>query len=157
MKVPINHLLIGEPLEYKLTPWCKWLCDDKQGNFSKTEYWKYFVCVGKSMALSACGFQMGVQAENIQRLHPHLLCSTALLTVQRWALIFYTINCVVPKMDSGQVFDGAACLGSWIPRWVSLPLFNILIVLTTTTTKFLLITGALGRIHWKKKKIGLSS
>lgn len=120
--------------------------------FKNTEYWKYFVCFGKSMALSACGFQMGVQVENIQRLYPYLLCSTAALTVQRWALIFYTINCVVPKMDSGQMFDVAACLGCWIPWWVSLPLFNILGVATTTTTKFLLITGALGNNALKEKQ-----
>lgn len=120
--------------------------------FKNTEYWKYFVCFGKWMALSACGFQMGVQAENIQRLQPHLLCSTASLTVQRWALIFYTVNCVVPKMDSGQAFDVATCLGCWIPWWVSLPLFDILIVVTTKTQKFPLITGALGNNALKEKQ-----
>lgn len=130
--MPINPLLIErEPLEYKTD---SLIVSDSVMTSKRTfqkQNIKNIFCFGEPTALPACGFQMGVQTQSIQRLHLYLLCSTAPLTVQRWVWIFYTINYVVPKMDSGQMFDVAACLGCWISSWVSLPLVNILIVVTT--------------------------
>jgi hypothetical protein len=96
----------------------------------------FFFCFGESIALHACGFQLGVQTQNIQRLHLYFLCSIARLRGQRWVSIFYTINYIVPKMHSGQMYDVLACSGCWIPQWVSLLIFNIFIMVTTTTTLY---------------------
>lgn len=115
----------------------KWLCDDKQENFSKTEYQKHFL-LWRANCLACLWLPHGGSDSKHQRIHLYLLCSTAPLMVQRWVLIFYTINCAVPKMDSGQMFDVAACLGCWIPLWISLPLFNILIVVTTINSPYLM-------------------